>query len=111
MNLNRKITIYTNTPIADGAGGTKFNWDAGQQKFANIEVTNDGKLFIQGQEYNGTYYTLIMRSQSFTYTPPLENYKITVDAYGTNRNLKIVSASNGDLKSLYTTIKCIESNG
>ena len=109
--LQRKITVYVNTPSQDGAGGTVFNWSGGTVHFAEITVTQDGKLFIQGQEYNGTYYTVITRTQSIKYVPPVENYKIQANVYGVNRNLKIVSVENTDLKQYYTTFKCIESNG
>lgn len=110
-NFNRKITLYTLTTASDGAGGTTASWDAGVVKWAEIIVTNNGKLFIQGQEYNETIYTIQLNGQSFNYTPPVENYKIEINAFGKTRKLKIISASQPDLLNFLVVLTCIEDNG
>ncbi len=110
-NYSRKITVYTGTTAPNGSGGNTIAWDGGTVKWADIEITQNGKLFAQGQEYNGTYYTIQLNAMSLRYTPPVENYKIEVDAFGVTRTLKIVSAEQPDLLSYNLIIKAIESNG
>lgn len=110
-NFSRKIKWYKNTPAPDGSGDTVANWGAGTVIWADIEISQASKLFVQGQEYNGTYYTIQVNSLAFKYTPPLEQYKIEVDAFGVTRQLKILSAENPDLLSYVTILKCIEANG
>ena len=110
-NYSRKITLYTGTPSSDGSGGAVMAWDGGSIKWGDIEITQDGKLFAQGQEYNGTYYTVQLNAMSFRYVPPVENYKIVVNAFGKTRTLKIVSCEQPDLLSYNVVIKCIEANG
>ena len=110
MELNERITVYHGTLSADGKGGTTISWNGGTQIWASIDITNDGRLFVQDREYNGTYYTLTVRAQDINYTPPLENYYVVWNDYSVNRTLKILSASN-ERKATYTILKCIESNG
>jgi len=110
MELNERITLYTGTLAADGKGGSTITWNGGVQLWASIDITQSGRLFIQDQEYNGTYYTVTLRTQDINYTPPLENYYVVWNDYAANRTFKILSAAN-ERKATYTVLKCVESNG
>lgn len=107
-----KITWQTLTSTPDGAAGTTAIWNDGTVIWADsVDVYQDGKLFIQGQEYNGTYYKVKINPLNVKYTPPVENYRIILNAFPNNRTLKIISAAQPDLMSFSQVFTCIESNG
>jgi head-tail adaptor len=107
-SMRYKLQVQQATTNADGAGGTTATWNTLKTMFANIEVTNSGRLFVQGQEYVGTYYTITCRYNSFKYTVPIENYRLVLDPDGVNRTLKILTIDNPDLLKVYLTITAID---
>ena len=115
MNYKTPVTVFTNTPVSDGSGGTIAQWDSGVQTWADVDVNQDQKIVYQGQEKSVTLYIINMRAQNINYFPPTENYYITIQSYGAsgtiqNRKLTIISASQPDLKSYNQRFSCIESN-
>lgn len=110
MNYNRKITYFVNSPVSDGSGGYTDSWSAGTVIWADVEVLNNARVMIQGQEEYTTLYVIQVRAQAIKYVPPVNNYKIQINAYGVNRTLKILSASQPDLYSFNQIFNCIESN-
>jgi head-tail adaptor len=107
-SLRYKINIQQLSTTTDGAGGTTATWSTLKTMFAFIEVNTSGRLFIQGQEYVGTYYTVTCRYNSFKYTSPVESYRLVLDPNGVNKNLKILTINNPDLLKMYLTITAID---
>ena len=108
--MRYKLNVQQLTTTTDGAGGTTATWSTLKSVFAFVEIKNADRLFIQGQEYVGTYYTITCRYNSFQYTAPVENYRLVLDPDGTNTNLKILTTSNPDLLKVYITILAVSSN-
>jgi hypothetical protein len=75
--------------------------------FADVQLTGSGRLFVQGQEYTGSFYTVTCRYNSFLYTAPVENYRLILDPDGTGTTLKILAAGNADLLKKYISLTCI----
>ena len=107
-SMRYKVTIQQLAAAGDGAGGTSATWSTLTTLFAFVDVTTSGRLFIQGQEYVGTYYTLTCRYNSFKYTSPVENYRLVLDPDGINKTLKILTVSNPDLLKVYLTITAVD---
>ncbi len=107
-SMRYKLNIEQLSTTPDGAGGTSATWSTLKTMFAFVEVNTSGRLFIQGQEYVGTYYTINCRYNSFKYTAPIENYRLVVDPDGVNRSLKILTINNPDLLKVYLTITAID---
>jgi head-tail adaptor len=106
--MRYKLNIEQLSTTPDGAGGTSATWSMLKTMFAFVEVNTSGRLFIQGQEYVGTYYTITCRYNSFKYTAPIENYRLVVDPDGVNRSLKILTVNNPDMLKVYLTITAID---
>jgi len=106
--MRYKLTIQQLDISADGAGGSTALWNTLKTIFAEVQVTHSGRLFVQGQEYTGTYYTLTCRYKSFNYAPPAENYRLVLDPDGLNKILKILTLDNPDILSRYLSITAIE---
>ena len=106
--MRYKLNIEQLSTTPDGAGGTSATWSTLKTMFAFVEVNTSGRLFIQGQEYVGTYYTITCRYNSFKYTAPIENYRLVVDPDGVNRSLKILTVNNPDMLKVYLTITAID---
>lgn len=104
-----KLTVQQISSTLDGAGGTSATWNTLKTLFAFVEVNTSGRLFIQGQEYVGTYYTITCRYNSFQYTGPVESYRLVLDPDGINKNLKILTINNPDLLKVYLNIMAIDS--
>lgn len=107
-SMRYKVSVQQLTTTNDGAGGTSATWSTLKTMFAFIEVNTSGRLFVQGQEYVGTYYTITCRYNSFSYTAPVENYRLVLDPDGINKNLKILTINNPDLLKVYLTITAID---
>ena len=107
---SRKITFYQNIPASDGSGGFTDSWLPGAVIWADIEVANNARIVIQGQEQYTTVYMIHVRAQSFNYIAPVTNYRIDINAFGITRTLKIINTSNPDLLSYDRVLQCIESN-
>jgi head-tail adaptor len=103
-----KLNVQQLTAAGDGAGGSTATWNTLTTIFAEVQVTNSGRLFIQGQEYVGTYYAITCRYNSFQYTAPIENYRLVLDPDGMNKPLKILTVSNTDLLKIYLSITAID---
>ncbi len=106
--MRYKFTIQELASASDGAGGTTATWTSLDTIFAEVQVTNSGRLFIQGQEYVGTYYTLTCRYNSFKYTAPIENYRLVLDPDSLNKTLKILTVDNPDILKMYLVITAID---
>jgi head-tail adaptor len=107
-SMRYKLNIEQLSTTPDGAGGTSATWSTLKTMFAFVEVNTSGRLFIQGQEYVGTYYTITCRYNSFQYTAPIENYRLVIDPDGVNKNLKILTVNNPDMLKVYLTITAID---
>lgn len=107
-SLRYKINIQQLSATNDGAGGTSATWNTLKTMFAFTEVNTSGRLFFQGQEYVGTYYTITCRYNSFKYTAPVESYRLVLDPDGMNKNLKILTINNPDLLKVYLSITAID---
>ncbi len=110
MELNERITFFTGTRTATNTGGATIVWNSGVQIWAAVDIVNYGKLFVDGKEYNGTYYIVSVRTQDFNYSPPIEKYKIDWNDFNVTRHFKIISAKN-ERKQTFTVFNCIEANG
>ena len=106
--LRYKINVQQLSSTTDGAGGTSASWNTLKTLFAFIEVNTSGRLFLQGQEYVGTYYTITCRYKSFQFTQPVENYRLVMDPDGINKNLKILTINNPDMLKVYLAIMAID---
>ncbi|MGP8215800.1 MAG: head-tail adaptor protein [Bacteroidia bacterium] len=106
--MRYKVSIQQLTTTNDGAGGTSATWSTLKTMFALIKVNTSGRLFIQGQEYVGTYYTITCRYNSFKYTSPIETYRLVLDPDGVSKNLKILTINNPDLLKVNLTITAID---
>jgi|GEM_PF-1423001 head-tail adaptor len=109
-SMRYKINIQQLTTSNDGAGGTSATWSTLKTMFAFVEVNTSGRLFVQGQEYVGTYYIITCRYNSFQFTRPVENYRLVLDPDGTSTNLKILTINNPDSLKMYLDIMAISSN-
>lgn len=106
--MRYKLTVQQLAATADGAGGSTATWNTLKTIFAEVQVTNSGRLFVQGQEYIGTYYNITCRYDSFKYTEPIENYRLVLDPEGVNKNLKILTVDNPDILQMYLTMTAID---
>lgn len=106
--MRYKLTIQQLAQTSDGAGGSTATWTTLKTIFAEVQVTNSGRLFVQGQEYVGTYYTLTCRYNSFQYNAPVENYRLLLDPDGMNKPLKILTINNPDILKMYLTLTAID---
>jgi head-tail adaptor len=106
--MRYKLTIQQLATASDGAGGSTATWNNFTTIFAEVQVTNSGRLFIEGQEYVGTYYTLTCRYNSLKYNVPVENYRIILDPNGLNKTLKILTIDNPDILKMYLVITAID---
>jgi head-tail adaptor len=107
-SMRYKLQVQQISTSPDGAGGTTATWSTLKTMFANVEVNTSGRLFVQGQEYVGTYYTITCRYNSFKFTAPVENYRLVLDPDGVNTTLKILTINNPDLLKVYLTITAID---
>lgn len=107
-SMRYKLTVQQLALSADGAGGSTATWSNLKTIFAEVSVTNSGRLFIQGQEYVGTYYTITCRYNSFKYNAPIEDYRLVIDPDGINKPLKILTVDNPDILRLYLVMTAID---
>ncbi len=106
--MRYKLTVEQLTATPDGTGGTTSSWSVMKTLFADVQATGSGRLFVQGQEYVGSVYSVTCRYYSFQYTPPVENYRFILDPDGLNITLKILAINNTDNLKKYLTITCAD---
>ena len=106
--MRYKFTIQQLATASDGAGGSTATWNNLKTIFAEVQVTNSGRLFIQEQEYVGTYYTITCRYNSFKYNAPVEDYRLVLDPDGFNKTLKILTIDDPDILKMYLVLTAID---
>ncbi len=109
--LRRKLTLQQLTKASDGTGGTSAVWSTIKNIFGEMSVESGKRIFVNGQEYSDSVYTVKVRYQSLNYSVPVENYRLILDAFGINTTLKILTVTNPDMIKMFAVLTCIGTDG
>lgn len=121
MARQRQMSLQQGTITTDLGGGTTETFAEVTKLYGEVDVMRSQTLFVENQQFNGTFYAIKVRYQSIsTYfggiTPmkALGNFQLVLDVPQNNLStmsaniaLKILSISNPDLRQMNALLMCI----
>ncbi len=121
MARQRQMSLQQGTITTDAGGGTTETFAEVTKIYGEVDQLSASTLWVQNQQYNGTFYNVKVRYQSIspyfggnTDMKALGNFQLVLDVpqndlstMSANLALKILTITNPDLRQMNCVMLCI----